>query len=646
MAAIDPQAASGPPRAQGAPSRLLLVALLAASLVAIALRGGSYETVARGQLFIVVWWTIGFGALFGDLPRHRLAATQRLALAALLLLAAWTALGLLWTGSEGRTSEELARVLGLTGVLLLVAWLFGSEDAARGVGVVTIAALAVCALALVSRLAPGLVASPLAQLGYDPRRLSYPFNYWNGVGCWSAMTVALALGASLYVRPAWLRGLALGGTCLAVTCAYLTYSRTAAATVVLAAAAVVVLAPARWRAALHVLAALAGSALVIAVVRGQPAIAEGSGTAGAGAVVVALAAVLAAAVALAVATRGERLDAIRLPRRVRRGALAATGVVVLALAVVAGPGLAQGAWDSFRGGEAPRSQDPARRLTSLGGERRLIWDVALDAFRAEPLRGIGAGTFEFAWDRSPDRTEAAVDAHSLYLEALAELGLPGALLVVLALGALLVGAVRGALRTDDPGAATARAGAAAALLVFCAFAGVDWMWESTAVAVLALVLAGLATAPSRAKSLARTPVGRRLVVLLLALVPLAAQLPGVGAADAISDSRGAAAAGRLREAYSDASRAVAVEPWSAEGWLQRALVLERGGRLPEAAADARAAAEREALNWSPWLVLARVEAKRGRWPAALSAARRARRLNPRSPVFAAAGLRQPGGRAP
>ena len=72
---------------------------------------------------------------------------------------------------------------------------------------------------------------------------------------------------------------------------------------------------------------------------------------------------------------------------------------------------------------------------------------------------------------------------------------------------------------------------------------------------------------------------------------------------------------------------------AATGYLQRALVLERGGRLREAARDARSAAEREPTNWQPWLILARIEAERGRVPVALRAARRARAANPRSPLF-------------
>ena len=115
-----------------------------------------------------------------------------------------------------------------------------------------------------------------------------------------------------------------------------------------------------------------------------------------------------------------------------------------------------------------------------------------------PSSGSGAGTFEFEWNRSPRWTHTVRDAHSVYLEALAETGLPGALLVVIALGALLVGGARCAFPAIVAVAAGAAAGCAGAFVVFVIAAGVDWMWESTAVTLLALACGMLAPPRSRA----------------------------------------------------------------------------------------------------------------------------------------------------
>ena len=50
------------------------------------------------------------------------------------------------------------------------------------------------------------------------------------------------------------------------------------------------------------------------------------------------------------------------------------------------------------------------------------------------MAGTGAGGFAVEWRRQPDRNERAADAHSFYIETLAELGLVGAALLALFLG--------------------------------------------------------------------------------------------------------------------------------------------------------------------------------------------------------------------
>ena len=90
---------------------------------------------------------------------------------------------------------------------------------------------------------------------------------------------------------------------------------------------------------------------------------------------------------------------------------------------------------------------------------------------------------------------------------------------------------------------------------------------------------------------------------------------------------------RIEDAVAAASVAVRAEPWSADGYVQRALVLERQGYLDAAAQDARAAVAKERLNSETWLILARIEVERGRAKQAIAAATRARQLNPRNPRF-------------
>ena len=607
-----------------------LAALAGLAIVAAAVSGGAYGVIARSEVFVLLWWTLVLGLLLTLLPRARCTGFMAASLVAFGLLAAWTGLSLAWTESQERTFIELARVLGFTGVVLVAGLSFKGTEWRMAVAAVTAAAVAVCALAMLSRLAPGLFDNPLAGAGLL-RRLAFPLNYWNALGCWSAMTVALSFAWCVHARTWAARGAALAGTCLAADVAYLTYSRSATAAVAIAVVAVAALSGRRWLAGAHALFAVAGTGIVIAAVRAAPEVAHGSGGEGGGRVAMIAGLVFLACPLAALLTRRAGLERRRAPRRAVRVALVTAGVVALFTAAAVGPALARGAWHSFNRPTPSLRGDPAHRFGTLGGTRRALWSATLDAFSARPLAGTGAGTFEFVWNRGPNRAYYVRDAHSLYLESLGELGLPGALLVVAALGCLLSAAVRTVVR--EPDAAGAATGAVAALLVYCVCAGVDWMWESTAVTVMALALGGLAAAAG-AKPARPLGAARRVGVAVVAALILAVQLPVLAAAVQLRASAQAVRAGDVEQAVGAATSAVDAAPWGAAGYAQRALVLERLGLGARAAADARRATRAEPTNWRHWLVLARIDAERGRVRAAIAAARRAAALNPHAPLFA------------
>jgi O-Antigen ligase len=609
-----------------------LAALLAGALLAAALRGGSYAPVERGELFVVILWVLALAIALGLIPRQRVPRGALVAVAALFVLAAWMAVGLVWTESDERTMIEVARTLGFAGLLMLVLWTYGRREWQIAAGLVTGVAVLICAMALVSRLAPDILTSALTSRGLH-RRLAYPLNYWNGLGSWAAMAFALALAHSAHARSSWLRGAALAGVCLAAGATYLTYSRSAAIAVGVATVGVVAVSRHRWQTAFNAALAALGSAAIIVTIRANSPIAEGTGTDGAGQ----CAGVIAIVVALCLIAGGTgltaRLSTVRTSPRTARVSLASAAVLTLVALIAVGPALADRAWESFeRRPESRAAADPVERLGNLSGIRHTLWEAAFDAFETDPLRGTGAGTFEYVWNRDPRRDAPVRDAHSLYVETLAEVGLPGLILIVLALGSLLVTALRAPFRQPDAAAAGAAAGCAIALLVFCVTAGVDWMWELTAVTSLGLICGGLAAvAGARAGARLRLPV--RIAAGLLALLWLAVQLPVLVGATEVRASQRAIEAGRVADAVSDATTAVDAQPWAASGYLQRALVLERAGLLRRAAVDAGRATRKEPTNWHTWLILGRIEAERGREPAALRAARRARALNPRSPLF-------------
>jgi len=195
-----------------------------------------------------------------------------------------------------------------------------------------------------------------------------------------------------------------------------------------------------------------------------------------------------------------------------RGALAAAGLGLVALALLAPEArplwaragrrwrlvVAWGAIVVLAGAlvlvVADRSSPPARgataqRFADIGSNRADYWRVAVDSFEGAPLLGVGTAGFQVGWLRERDIAEGAVDAHSLYLETAAELGLAGLAL----LGAFLVGIALCARRLASEDAALA-AGPCAALAALALHAGIDWDWEMPALGLVGLLLAGLVIA--------------------------------------------------------------------------------------------------------------------------------------------------------
>ena len=581
----------------------------------------------------MIWWVIAVGVGIGLLPRTHLAVPTRILLGALLAYALWTALSLSWTESSERTFTELARTLDYLGVVLLLGLVVDRRtwrSAAAGLGA---GALAVCLLALASRLAPSTFPIDWAAQTFRADRLDYPFGYWNAVGAWAAMSAALTLAWSAHESSRTIRALSLGLVPVACTVAYLTYSRTAVAAVALALVLVLALSRNRATALIHAAVAAAGTGLAILAIRGAPQVANATGTAGAGRVVGVLlfAAALGGAVAILTAVRGT--DDWRLSPRIGRPLAVAGAVVAILAAGLYGPHLANRAWHSFRNtGVTNAGAGTTSRLTNLSGTRYNLWKVALDGFTAHPSTGIGAGTYQFLWNRRQADSESVRNAHSLWLENMAELGVPGLVLVLVLSGSALGVGVVARRRCNRH----VTAGATTALLcvfgVYLLTASVDWMWQSTAVTVLAL--AGVAVVGARLSGPRqpwRWPI--RAAVTVLALVAGLVQIPGLISTIEIGRSQAAARSGHPAQALAWASDAIGAEPWAASAYEQRALVLESEGRLRSAAADERRAAADEPTNYVHWLLLSRIQTERGFYGAALVDYTQAQRLGGLSPAL-------------
>jgi len=175
---------------------------------------------------------------------------------------------------------------------------------------------------------------------------------------------------------------------------------------------------------------------------------------------------------------------------VRWAAAAALLAVVVVLGAAAAPQV-RAQYDEFVAGDSvARGASERERLTQAGNNGRLDqWRVALDSFRGQRWAGTGAGTYALTWARErPDDDSSVADAHSLYLEVLAELGLLGALPLF---AALLLGAGALVYRARGPTRAPA-AGGLALVVVWALHAAVDWDWELPALTLGTFALMGVA----------------------------------------------------------------------------------------------------------------------------------------------------------
>jgi len=282
-----------------------------------------------------------------------------------------------------------------------------------------------------------------------------------------------------------------------------------------------------------------------------------------------------------------------------------------ASAVVAALALA-GAAVALHGGHA------ASRLASASSSgRSAYWHVALDEARAHPLVGGGAGTWARWWLQRRPNIDNALDAHSLYLETLAELGAAGLLLLLAALAVPLL-----ALRRR-PSATTAACGAG--YVAFLVHAVLDWDWELPAVALVGL-LCGSALLADESRSL-RLGSRARLALLTAALAVGGGVFVLQVGNSALAAGDSARDRGELARALTDARRAHDWQPWSTRPQLELGEARLAAGDLSGAAQELEAALRRDPGDWELWYQLAlATTGSRHR-----QAAGRAAALNPRGP---------------
>ena len=585
-------------------------------------------TLVNGGYFATTWGWVTIAALWGIAVALAVSLRMRPSGLAVALVAAATVYGVA-VAASGAAQESLRTLLVVVAVAAFVAF---AVQLRWTLPAVLSAIFLAAAYAAATRIFPDRIGVFDPVAGY---RLSEPLGYWNALGilCAVGVIAAIALGARAGVGA---RAAAAATIPLLTLTLYFTFSRGSWIALAVALAAALALDPRRVQLATVTLAATPWAALAVGVASRSDALtrldaavadATADGRHVALWLLVACAGAGATVAALALAERS--LPIPRAASLAWAGALALAVVLAVAAAFVRFGGpltLGERAVDAFRAPPAAYEPDLNQRLFSFSGSFRVdVWEQAWNQFKEHPILGAGAGTYEQYWLQHREIPLKVRDAHSLYLETLAELGIVGLTLLLI----VLLVPVYAAFKARRHPLVPAAFGAYVAYLVH---AGVDWDWEMPAVTLTALFIGASIVVAARESEEEERPMGPRLRLSLLAgtLVLAAVAFVGLVGNMSLAQSADAAQAADWDEAESKARRAATWAPWSPEPWQAVGRAQLARGDVGPAAASFRKAIVKDDGDWNLWLDLAR--ATEGR--AQQAAIRRALALNPLSPEIA------------
>ena len=555
------------------------------------------------------------------------------------LFAAWTLASALWSDAPAQAMIEFDRAL----LYWLALVLFGSFPWSRRTLLWAMRALAaavvvVAVVGLATRLAPDVWSAPSS---FADDRLGYPLTYWNALGVLVAIGIVLCVNcASRREEPRLAKVLGSAALPVLAVTLYFTFSRGAIAAAVVGLLAFAILARPRGLAP-AALATVPPTAVAIVFCYQADLLSSADYAIPAGVdeghrvalIVVACAVAAGLARLLLLSAVDSRLDRLSVSARSKRlaGVTAAVGVALaLVVAVVAfdAPRRIGDEYKRFANGNAiDDSGDLRSRLTNVSNNHRLDqYRVAIDALAAHPLTGEGAGTFARVWARNGTDTKIE-DAHSLYFEGLAELGVPGLIFLVVALACLFGGLATNLRGPDRAIFATL----VAAGLVWALHAGIDWDWEMPVTGFWFFALGGMALRPRSAPR--PLPVPGRVARAALGIGALALVVtPALMALsqDRLNSAVQALEHGDCRAAAADALSAAGFVPARPEPYEVVGFCDSRSGKNRLAVTMLRTAVARDPGVWESYYGLALVRAAAGKDPR--PAARKALELAPHEPL--------------
>ncbi|HKB51558.1 MAG TPA: O-antigen ligase family protein [Solirubrobacterales bacterium] len=594
---------------------------------------------------LAVWLVVVALLVLGAASRTRLARPFYWAAGLIGGLSLLSAMSSLWSGSVELSVIEADRVLVYLGVFI-AAFLIAQTDQRRQrfAEGLAIALALVALLGLASRLAPHVLEVG-NSLGAGPR-LRYPLGYWNANGAMFGIGVALLLWSSR--QSAWnaLRWLSVAVLPAVLLALYFTYSRGGLLSLLVASGCTIALSRDRlWLLATLGIGAIGALPAVLAV-QARRSLADSianQATVDQGVTVllillggIVLALLLFAALRWAERRGGELTGrAVEMSRnpKLLRGIAATLAVIAIGVAIAIGGR----AWDQFSSSDLQFPSQPEQHFSQFSGAgRHDFFRVAIDGFGEKPVLGSGAGTYQFAWDQHRSIPQPVHDAHSLYLEAFAELGAVGGLLV-LALIALLLWTGFSAWRAAAHPQRERYAALFAATLAFAVVAGLDWFWEIAGLGAVFFCAAGVLVA-ARCGQLAPASretakgeerrFGLAVAGLAVAWIAAVALIGPLLVEHEINASQAAAASGNFESATNHADTARSIEPFAASPYVQLGLLAESQGDYATATERLTQAIDREDRNWQLYYLRSRVEEEAGDQAAARADLVHARRLNP------------------
>ena len=473
------------------------------------------------------------------------------------------------------------------------------------------ATVLLCGHALATRLAPDHFQRPASSVGF---RLAGVFAYPNALGIVAVLGILIALGFVVDSQRAAVRAAAAAATIPLLLALSFSNSRGSWVALAVGLVAALVLVPER-RLVLRAWAPLAvvGALAVWLASRSRSLTLwqDPLGSAHDGHLLIVAAVALSVAAAAISVGPARRMIVVA----VSAAAVAVSDRAVELPLVLTGPII-----DSpVVPGSPPAGTTPKDRLfSSTSNSRTEYWRVAVVDFVHHPVLGSGAGSFVREWYRSRRIKVDVQDAHSLYLETLAELGVVGIILLLTTLAVPVLAAIRA---RGDPYVG----GVFGAYVAFTAHAAVDWDWELPAITCAGIFCGGLLVVAARPEGIPRAGDYRwrgARIALVLALCVFS--FVGLVGNRAEAAARAAAAEGDWGAARVEAQRATRWAPWSAQALVLEADAASARGDAPAARSLLRRAVRKDPHDHRLWGRLAAVTGGAER----KHAIQRAARLNP------------------